>query len=553
MKSFTLVIIVLVSGIAPIQAQTFTEILGRPTDATVTMSVLFDQRVDVYWEYGTVPGTYAQTTATVIAAPDTTLEADLTNLLPDTRYFYRTRFKPGGSPTAFSSGSEHTFCTRRALGKTFTFAVEADPHLDTNSIPASYTLTLQNIQSKGPDFLIDLGDNFMSEKLPVINQANITARHLLYRPYFNIPCPSSPLFLVIGNHEGELGWSLNGTFNSLPVMASNTRNLYYPNPLPNSFYRGDSIPETYVGLRGNYYSWHWGDALFIVLDPFWYTTTKGGWGYTLGLTQYNWLRHELMTSSDKYKFVFCHNLVGGKTNDARGGSENADFFEMGGQNADSTWGWDTHRSGWDKPIHQLMVENKVSVFFHGHDHLYAKQDKDGIVYQEVPQPSSRNITNPLGTQYGYVTGTIIPSRGYLLVTVSDSNTKVEYIRTYLPDEQTGGHTNGQIADSYTISPAQTGVNENVSVSANNIMGQNYPNPFSGKTTIKYKVTTANQVQVKVFDIYGNEICTPVSQFQQAGDYTLSLNSKEFSFAAGVYYYRISIGNENKSMKMICIE
>ena len=85
------------------------------------------------------------------------------------------------------------------------------------------------------------------------------------------------------------------------------------------------------------------------------------------------------------------------------------------------------------------------------------------------------------------------------------------------------------------------------------MGQNYPNPFSGKTTIKYKVTTANQVQVKVFDIYGNEICTPVSQFQQAGDYTLSLNSKEFSFAAGVYYYRISIGNENKSMKMICIE
>jgi hypothetical protein len=42
------------------------------------------------------------------------------------------------------------------------------------------------------------------------------------------------------------------------------------------------------------------------------------------------------------------------------------------------------------PIHQLLVRNKVAAVFHGHDHLFAKQDLDGIVYQEVPQPSSPN-------------------------------------------------------------------------------------------------------------------------------------------------------------------
>jgi hypothetical protein len=38
------------------------------------------------------------------------------------------------------------------------------------------------------------------------------------------------------------------------------------------------------------------------------------------------------------------------------------------------------------PIHQLLAENRVSIVFHGHDHLYTKQDRDGVVYQEVPQP-----------------------------------------------------------------------------------------------------------------------------------------------------------------------
>jgi hypothetical protein len=30
---------------------------------------------------------------------------------------------------------------------------------------------------------------------------------------------------------------------------------------------GDHLPE-------DYYAWEWGDALFVAIDPFWYTTTK---------------------------------------------------------------------------------------------------------------------------------------------------------------------------------------------------------------------------------------------------------------------------------------
>ncbi len=533
--------------------QSFTEILGRPTNNAVTMSILFDQKSDVYWEYGTSAGFYPLQTPTLTTVADTALEADLINLVPDTKYFYRTRYRTGGTSGAFLAGPERTFHTARPAGSMFSFAIEADPHLDTNSNTASYALTLQNVLDKHPDFLLDLGDIFMSEKLPVKNQANITSRHLLYRPYFGAVCHSVPLYLVIGNHEGENGWVLDGTPTSLPVMAANTRKLFYPNPSPNSFYTGNTKAEPYVGLRENYYSWEWGNALFIVLDPYWYTVTKPGWGWTLGEEQYNWFKNVITTSQAKFKFVFCHQLVGGNGNDARGGSEFAGFYENGGENPDSTWGFDTFRPGWEKPIHALMVENHANIFFHGHDHCYAKQDKDGIVYQEVPQPSSRNISNFTGSQYGYMNGILLPSRGFLLVTVTDTTSKVDYIKTYLPEEATGGHTNGEVAYSYTVRSTATAVVEKSERTGSFQLEQNYPNPYNTETVIRYKILTAGNVLLKVYDMPGREIQTLVNQDQQPGTYAVSFNSGHLSSTAGIYYYRLTFGNDSKTMKMICIK
>jgi hypothetical protein len=428
----------------------FTEILGRPTNYSVTISILFDMQTDVYWEYGTTPGVYNNTTPIFQAAKSSPLEVDFENLVANTGYYYRTRYRSTGVKSDFLAGTEHTFYTQRAVGSTFTFAVEADPHLDTNSDTSAYLLTLKNILSQNPDFLLDLGDTFFSEKQPIVNQEVVTARHKLYRPYFGIPCTSVPLYLVLGNHEGEAGWQIDGTENNVAVMASNTRKIYYPNPIPNSFYSGDIKTENFVGLRENYYSWEWGNALFIVLDPYWYTTEKPDWGWTLGRDQYDWFKNVITASKAKYKFIFCHQLVGGSGKDARGGSEYAGYFEMGGYNADNTWGFDAYRPGWGKPIHALMKENNATIFFHGHDHFYGKQDKDGIVYQEVPQPSNKNISNISASQYGYVNGVLLPGRGFLLVTVSGESVKVDYIGTYLPSEAGGIHKNGDIIDTYTI-------------------------------------------------------------------------------------------------------
>ena len=431
-------------------AQIPNEIVGRPGDSSVTVSVMFATETDLYLSFGTQSGNHPLKTSVTTASPNVPVEIRRDSLLPGKRYFFRTWYRAKNSGLPFTAGMERSFMTQRKSGEAFSFVVEADPHLDSNTIPASYRATLQHMLTKRPDFLVDLGDNFMTDKMPVITEQTIREKNLLYRDYWSELCNNSALFVALGNHEGELGWLPDTGPTSLPSMAANLRKTYVPNPFPEGIYTGNTVASPNVGLRENYYAWEWGDALFVVIDPYIYTKAKPGWGWTLGKDQYEWLKTTLRNSRKPFKFIFSHQVVGGSGTEGRGGVEVAHLYEMGGRNADSSWGFSANRPGWEKPIHQLMVETGVSVFFHGHDHFYGRQMLDNVIYQEVPQPSARNLTTVTGLAYGYTEGTLLPSRGYILVTVGPDSIKADYVRTYLPNEENATRKNGDIAHSYTI-------------------------------------------------------------------------------------------------------
>lgn len=291
------------------------------------------------------------------------------------------------------------------------------------------------------------------------SQSMVNDRYVYERQHFGRITHSTPLFLANGNHEGELGWLYSGSANNIAVWASLARQQYYANPLPNKFYSGDPELNLLTGQRASWYAWQWGDALFIVLDPYWNTkaqASKDAWNMTLGSTQYQWLTDTLSKSSAKYKFIFLHNLVGGLDGQMRGGVEAASFYEWGGKNADGSYGFDVKRPGWSMPIHKLLVNNKVTAVFHGHDHVYARQILDGIIYQEVPQPSAANNTSGanLAKEYHYDSGVIQSSSGHLKVTVSSQGVKGEYIRSWLPGSETSTRKNRQVDDTWIVTPAQ---------------------------------------------------------------------------------------------------
>jgi len=525
------------------------ELLSRPTDHSMTISVVPRTVLAIRFEYG-FDTLYGNLTPAETTVADTPLMTVLNGLVPDTRYCYRMRYRVLASGDSFIAPGR-AFRTQRSWGERYTFAVEADPHMlpRQGDTAAAFELTLQTLAASNPDFLIDLGDNFMLDKWRTPPPESILMRMLQYRQWWSEVCHSIPLYITLGNHEGEQGWDLDSTPTSLPVQFTNARTHYYANPIPDGFYSGDSIPEQFVGLRQDYYSWQWGNALFVVLDPYWHTTTKphtreDNWYWTLGRQQYDWLKQTLEASAAKFKFVFIHHLVGGKIDStARGGIEYAHFYEWGGLRSDSTWGFDAMRPGWGVPIHQLLIDNHVDILWHGHDHFYAKQDTDGVVYQECPQPARTQYVESIPRQaalYGYKSGVFIGSRGYCRVTMDDTSALVEYVRTFLPSETTQTRRNGMVAHSYSIVKHDSTVISEHPADRAGLSLTVAPSLFRHRAAINYELPASGPVQLQVFDAAGKLVRTLQAGNQPSGRHRTDWDGTDTQgrpSGAGVYFIR----------------
>lgn len=427
-------------------------VLARPTDTSVAASLMIYRDATVTIEYGTGRGLYSRQTLPLNFKAGLPAAIELGNLTPNTRYYYRLRIS-GPAANTDEVSPEYTFTTARPPGSSFVFAMQADSHLDENTEPAIYARAVENMLADGVDFVVDLGDTFMNDKYsPDYKEAE--KQYLAQRYYFGLVGHSAHWFLALGNHDGEQGRYLNGTVDNMTIWSNRLRKSHFPNPVPNSFYTGNTAPDPLAGPIENYFAWQWGDAHFIVLDPFWVTKRTGqsdGWAWTLGRAQYDWLTQTLAESTSRYKFVFLHHLIGGRDNSQRGGIEAAKYFEWGGHNLTDVNEFAVKRPGWAMPIHQLLVRHRVSAVFHGHDHLYVKQDLDGIVYQEVPQPGYPRFNQAnSAADYGYVNGTILGSPGHLRVTVTPERARVDLVRPVLPKDETASRRNREIGHSFEI-------------------------------------------------------------------------------------------------------
>lgn len=431
----------------------FNVILARPTDNSVTVSVMASQDMMAYVTFGMTSGKPDKRTNERQLKKGEPVEFLLTSLKPNSRYFYRLYTREYGEKE-FKADQEHTFHTQRKTGNTFVFTIQSDSHLDQNTRPAVYERTLANALADKPDFHIDLGDTFMTDKYGKDYRSSLP-QYIAQRYYFGQIAHSSPLFLVLGNHDGEKKDGYDGSSDCMSVWSCLNRKKMFPNPFPDGFYTGNKLEMKHIGRLENYFAWEWGDALFIALDPFWNSprigknSLNGNWTRTLGKEQYDWLVKLLSISKSKYKFVFVHHLVGGLDDNARGGSEAASFFEWGGKSENGRDEFQSKRTGWEMPIHQLLLKHKVSAVFHGHDHFFAFQELDDIKYIMVPQPGHPGMDRLRNVEeYGYLRGNFLPPSGHIRVTISAEKARVEYIRAWTSISNI--HRNGEVGFSYPI-------------------------------------------------------------------------------------------------------
>lgn len=91
------------------------------------------------------------------------------------------------------------------------------------------------------------------------------------------------------------------------------------------------------------------------------------------------------------------------------------------------------------------------------------------------------------------------------------------------------------------------------------IAQNFPNPFERMTTIKFGIPIKHRDDVArlvVYDVAGRVVRTLISGRLDPGYYHITWNGKEAharDVGAGVFFYRLTVGDENLTKKMIYVK
>jgi hypothetical protein len=83
------------------------------------------------------------------------------------------------------------------------------------------------------------------------------------------------------------------------------------------------------------------------------------------------------------------------------------------------------------------------------------------------------------------------------------------------------------------------------------LSQNYPNPFNPSTNIEFSLPKSEYVELKVFNLLGQEVSTLVSRKLNQGNHTYTFDGK--NLASGIYYYQLVAGDYRQVKKMVLIK
>ena len=87
-----------------------------------------------------------------------------------------------------------------------------------------------------------------------------------------------------------------------------------------------------------------------------------------------------------------------------------------------------------------------------------------------------------------------------------------------------------------------------------MLEQNFPNPFNPSTVIRYQLSTAGFVSLKVYNVLGQEVMTLVDEYETPGTKSVEFNTASSSgvLASGVYFYRLVTPSFSSTKKMMLL-
>jgi hypothetical protein len=227
-----------------------------------------------------------------------------------------------------------------------------------------------------------------------------------------------------------------------------------------------------------------------------------------GSAQYNFAASDLASTDKPWKVVFYHKPA-------------------------YCYGGEGESGNMRKMSKYIFVPNHVDLVLTGHSHFYQRNFVSGIPHLVIGAAGGP-LQDPDTSAY-----TVKSAKEYNFAIIDVTLTDL-VVMVY---NNTGG-----LIDSLHLHKTITGVEKNNEVVSNIVLYDNFPNPFSNTTNIKFLVAKSSDVKIVISDITGHEIKTLVNEKLKPGNYEYLFDGS--SLPDGTYFYNIKAGNYSETKKMI---
>jgi Secretion system C-terminal sorting domain len=147
---------------------------------------------------------------------------------------------------------------------------------------------------------------------------------------------------------------------------------------------------------------------------------------------------------------------------------------------------------------------------------------------------------PLLTMGSEISFVVDNGQGLTSIVAKDSLTG-----TLIPTMQSNWDNNGTLVH---FGIYNTGINVNGGVGASDITVNCFPNPFDNSTTIEVWQKETSQLNITIYNVYGQLIKNITNEKRDAGIYRETFNAE--GIAAGTYFCKITTGNKTVVKKLM---
>jgi hypothetical protein len=137
------------------------------------------------------------------------------------------------------------------------------------------------------------------------------------------------------------------------------------------------------------------------------------------------------------------------------------------------------------------------------------------------------------------------------------------IRVKIREMRKGDATPEEIRDEihkmlreFGINESNDQTNQSAQTSGETLSIRSYPNPFNPETTIEYNLKSSTQVSIIIYDVQGKQVRLLSNDHRQAGTHTIKwdgLNENGSQIPSGIYFIRISAGNETLNHRIVMMK